>query len=90
MLGLVDVDVDLPVGHDLQGVLSCASLNLPPGHVSHVPLSENFPVGHVLCKHCSRAVVPVPAVHMEASPERQSRILHCVRAMPVSKGKDSR
>ena len=64
MLGLVDVDVDLPVGHDLQGVLSCASLNLPPGHVSHVPLSENFPVGHVLCKHCSRAVVPVPAVHM--------------------------
>ena len=36
----------------------------PPGHVTQVPLSENLPDGHVLCKHCSRAVVPVLAVHM--------------------------
>ncbi len=63
-LALVDVEVDLPVGHCLHAVLSCWSLYFPPGHVTHVPLSENLPDGHVLCKHCSRAVVPVLAVHM--------------------------
>ena len=63
-LALVDVEVDLLVGHCKHSVLSCACLYLPPGHVTHVPLSENLPDGHVLCRHCSRAVVPVLAVHM--------------------------
>ena len=63
-LALVDVEVDLPVGHCKHSVLSCACLYLPLGHVTHVPLSENLPDGHVLCRHCSRAVVPVLAVHM--------------------------
>ena len=44
MLGLVDVDVDLPVGHCLQLRCLATSWYLPPAHTLHViPSGEYLP-----------------------------------------------